>query len=164
MAATLLRPKAIPEVLGAANVDGIQTTMCAQWCTPTQLHMAAVPTLTRTRSAALPGASLRRRLIDRSGNLMAFSGEHSQQEVIKNCAIACNVWHLHSTPADKFADAGNLQCLVIDLEQARLVVSPSASYLVICRAAATTPLGLVKAKAQAVAQHLQPALSQISRG
>ena len=95
---------------------------------------------------------------------MAFSGEHTQDEVVRDGAIACNVWQLHSTPADKFADMGALRCLVIDLEHGRLVVSPTTDHLVVCRAAPDAPLGLVKAKASAVAQHLRLPLSQVSRG
>ncbi|KAJ1619676.1 hypothetical protein T492DRAFT_1083953 [Pavlovales sp. CCMP2436] len=128
--ATLLRPKVLPEVLGAANVDGIQTTM----------------------------------LVTHNGNLMGYSGVHSQQEAIKIGAIACNVWHSHSTPADTFADAGTLRCLIIDLELGRLVVSPTTDHLVVCHAAPDAPIGMVKAKAQAVALHLQQPLSQITRG
>lgn len=94
---------------------------------------------------------------------MAFSGEHAQ-EAIKIGAIACSVWRLHSLPADKFAEAGALKCLVVDLEQGRLVITPTTDHLVVCRAAADTPLGLVKAKAHAVARHLQQPLSQVSRG
>lgn len=104
-----------------------------------------------------------RRLVDYNGNLMGFSGEHTQ-DVIKIGAIACNVWRAQSTPADKFGEAGSLRCLVIDLEHGRLVITPTTDHLVVCRAAADTPIGLVKAKAKAVAAHLSQPLSQISRG
>lgn len=94
---------------------------------------------------------------------MASSGEHAH-EAVRIGAIACNVWRAHSMPADKFAEAGTLRCLVIDLEQGRLVVAPTTDHLVVCRAAADAPIGLVKAKAHAVARHLEQPLSQISRG
>lgn len=159
MDAMLLKPKAIPLVLEAANEGGIHTTLCAA----ARAHPRVAHAWRGLTRAHCSRPHPTRRLVDYSGNLMAYSGEHAQ-DVVKIGAIACNVWRAHSTPAEKFGEAGTLRCLVIDLEQGRLAVAPTTDHLVICRAAADTPIGLVKAKAQAVAAHLEHPLSRISRG
>jgi hypothetical protein len=161
MSGLLLRPEAITEVLDQTNVEGIKTTMCAR-AAGAPSDRASVSLDTRRGSRTFPPSACCR-LVNRKGELVAFRGQHSLTQAIKYGAIACNVWHLHSSPAEKFAGVGLLRCLVFDLESGKLVVVPSADHLVVCHAGADAPLGFVKAKTQAVAQHLQHALLVVTQ-
>lgn len=101
--------------------------------------------------------------MDHTGTLIAFSGEHAEEEVTRVAAIASNVWRCHGTTAESLPGAGRLAFVHIAMEKAQLGVCASSDYMVVCHASTTTPPGYLKARTQAVAGQLQPALSQVSR-
>eukprot|EP00307_Rebecca_sp_RCC1486_P001805 CAMPEP_0119416864 /NCGR_PEP_ID=MMETSP1335-20130426/14368_1 /TAXON_ID=259385 /ORGANISM="Chrysoculter rhomboideus, Strain RCC1486" /LENGTH=104 /DNA_ID=CAMNT_0007442009 /DNA_START=42 /DNA_END=356 /DNA_ORIENTATION=- len=102
-------------------------------------------------------------LVDHTGTLIAFSGEHAEEEVMRVAAIASNIWRCHGTTAESLPNPGRLAFVHIALEKAQLGVCASSDYMVVCHASVTTPAGHLKARTQAVARQMQPALSQVTR-
>ena len=58
--------------------------------------------------------------------------------------------------------AGALGCRLVDCDEGRLALKSVGGFILVCRADATVPHGLLKAKAQALADVLSPSLSTLT--
>jgi hypothetical protein len=97
-------------------------------------------------------------LVNRSGLLLGSAGEVASAALLG--AIVSNMWVCHETCGGD--GAGALGCLLVDCDEGRLALKSVGGFILVCRADATVPHGLLKAKAQALADVLSPSLSTLT--
>ena len=95
-------------------------------------------------------------LVNRSGLLLGCAGDATRVAAIG--AIVANIWQCH----EKCDGAGALGCLLVECEEGRLAVQAVGSFVLACCADESVPFGLLKGRAAALHDYLQPALSQLA--
>ncbi|KAL1496313.1 hypothetical protein AB1Y20_016271 [Prymnesium parvum] len=95
-------------------------------------------------------------LSNRSGLLLSCAGDAARAATVG--AIVANVWQCH----EKCEGAGPLGCVLVECEEGRVAMLPVGSFVLSCCADSSVPFGLLKAKAAALHERLQPPLSQLS--
>ena len=94
-------------------------------------------------------------LINRSGLLISSAGDAARASAVG--AIVVALWHSH----EKCEGSGALECLLLECDQGRLAVMGVGNFILACCSDNSIPFGLLKAKAAALHDFLQPSLSTI---
>ncbi|KAI7872350.1 hypothetical protein BDF14DRAFT_1961277 [Spinellus fusiger] len=105
-------------------------------------------------------------LMTREGSLLAFAADNGRRAKII-AAIAANVWSTYKQhcSSDTFlaGDSSGLNSVIIQCEEGTVFVMSISTMLLCLVGEATVDLGMLRAKAQALARHLEePLLSVIS--
>eukprot|EP00824_Muranothrix_gubernata_P022474 TRINITY_DN5446_c0_g1_i1.p3 TRINITY_DN5446_c0_g1~~TRINITY_DN5446_c0_g1_i1.p3 ORF type:complete len:127 (-),score=24.72 TRINITY_DN5446_c0_g1_i1:71-451(-) len=77
-------------------------------------------------------------------------------------AIAANMWRSYEKGGKRTLNAESLQCLLVENEMGRLAVARTARVLVCLVATKSVPLGMLRAKLNAVTTYLEEPMKLLS--
>ncbi|ORY97629.1 hypothetical protein BCR43DRAFT_490085 [Syncephalastrum racemosum] len=96
-------------------------------------------------------------LMTNEGSLLAFAAEHGRSAKTI-AAIAANIW---STYKQQSEQNNNLRNIIVECEEGVVYVTNIGAMLLCLAGDTSVELGLLKAKADAIARHLEEPLSRI---
>ncbi|KAG2222583.1 hypothetical protein INT45_008702 [Circinella minor] len=104
-------------------------------------------------------------LMTNEGSLLAFAADNNGRSPKTYAAIAANIWssykqHCTSDTFLRGDPADGLRFLILDCEEGIVFVTAISSMLLCLVGNSTVELGILKAKAEAIARHLEEPLSR----
>lgn len=123
---TLLKPKALNNILAQTNTGGIRCTL----------------------------------LLNYEGSLLAYAGG-TNDEAITIAALASTIWKNYQRYGNSALHEDRLKSAVIQSQEANLIVRNISTVLLCICANQDVPLGMLKCKANSIAEFLQEPLDMI---
>ncbi|KAG8186705.1 hypothetical protein JTE90_015643 [Oedothorax gibbosus] len=117
--------------------------------------------LTQVLNQANTGGVCSTLLLNREGTLLAYAG-YAGTDAKLIAAITSNIWMAYEKSGCSAFNSETLKFIIIDCEDGYVAVTGVANLLLCLQANSTVDLGILKAKAEAMAKYLEVPLNQIS--
>eukprot|EP00038_Savillea_parva_P007130 m.167968 g.167968 ORF g.167968 m.167968 type:complete len:129 (-) comp12903_c0_seq1:994-1380(-) len=116
--------------------------------------------LTDVLRQAATGGVKRVTLLKTDGSLLAYAGD-GNSDADMHAALTSNIWRLYHPGSDAPDVLGDLNFVLLQTEQGKVVIGKVSSVLVALMSDESVGFGMLKAKAEALAAYLDEPLSQV---
>lgn len=117
--------------------------------------------LTEILGQAISGGVISSLLINQEGSLLSYAGSGDKDAKV-TAAIASSIWAAYEKNGKMAFHSDELKMIFMDCEEGKVVITRVANLILCLYAQQSVGLGMLKAKAEALAEYLEQPLKQVA--
>lgn len=117
--------------------------------------------LTEILGQAISGGVISSLLINQEGSLLSYAGSGDKDAKV-TAAIASSIWAAYEKNGKMAFHSDELKMIFMDCEEGKVVITRVANLILCLYAQHSVGLGMLKAKAEALAEYLEQPLKQVA--